>query len=77
MNKKKVLGNDLLSHEITLEVPSALVGLTAVFGMGTGVSPPLWSPSTFCCHIQLWRDSRTGTQIAKNFQNASAGMVTV
>ena len=25
-------------------VPSALEGLTSVFGMGTGITPPLWSP---------------------------------
>jgi hypothetical protein len=35
-----VLGNDLLSHRVTAAVPSALEGLTSVFGMGTGVSPP-------------------------------------
>ena len=40
----KLPGNDLLSHEVSLEVSSALKGLTAVFGMGTGVSPPLLSP---------------------------------
>ena len=34
-------GNDLLSHGFTPEVPSAEEGLTAVFGMGTGVSPLL------------------------------------
>src|SRR6266480_2775537 len=33
-------GNVLLSHQATLAVPSALEGLTAVFGMGTGVTPP-------------------------------------
>ena len=27
-------------------VPSALRGLTAVFGMGTGVTPSLWRPET-------------------------------
>lgn len=42
------LGNDLLSQHVTMLVPSALVGLTAVFGMGTGVSPPVRSPKTFC-----------------------------
>ena len=35
-------GNDLLSREIP--VSSALEGLTTVFGMGTGVPPPLQSP---------------------------------
>ena len=38
------LGNDLLSHTVSHAVPSALKGLTSVFGMGTGVSPSLWSP---------------------------------
>jgi len=33
-------GNDLLSHTVARAVPSALGGLTSVFGMGTGVSPP-------------------------------------
>ncbi len=41
---RKNPGNVLLSHQVTLAVPSALEGLTAVFGMGTGVTPPLWSP---------------------------------
>jgi hypothetical protein len=35
-----VLGNDLLSRRVTPAVPSALEGLTSVFGKGTGVSPP-------------------------------------
>ena len=34
-------GSDLLSHSVARAVPSALEGLTSVFGMGTGVSPPL------------------------------------
>ena len=41
----KTLGNDLLSHRVTPTVPSAQEGLTTVFGMGTGVSPPPWSPN--------------------------------
>ena len=32
-------GNGLLSHALSSIVPSALTGLTAVFGMGTGVAP--------------------------------------
>ncbi len=39
-------GNDLLSQGLSPQVPSALEGLTAVFGMGPGVSPPLSSPDT-------------------------------
>ena len=26
-------------------LPSAMGGLTSVFGMGTGISPPLWPPA--------------------------------
>ena len=37
-------GGDLLSQGASPQVPSARAGLTAVFGMGTGVSPPLWPP---------------------------------
>ena len=40
-------GNDLLSQEASLQVSSALEVFTSVFGMGTGVSPPLWSPDRF------------------------------
>ena len=41
-------GSDLLSQGVYPQVPSALAGLTAVFGMGTGVSPPLWPPEILC-----------------------------
>jgi hypothetical protein len=34
-------GSDLLSHALTHAVPSAVEGLTSVFGMGTGVTPLL------------------------------------
>ena len=37
-------GNFLLSQVVTNQVPSALRGLTSVFGMGTGVSLLLWLP---------------------------------
>ena len=43
-NKKGLLGNDLLSQGDAPQVPSALVGLTAGFGMEPGVPPPLKSP---------------------------------
>src|SRR6202035_1616358 len=45
--KEKDLGDDLLSQTVASLVPSAQTGLTAVFGMGTGVSPSLWSPKSF------------------------------
>ena len=37
----KKFGGDLLSREVALRVPSARAGLTSLFGMGRGVSPPL------------------------------------
>jgi hypothetical protein len=37
---EKNSGGVLLSHSVTRAVPSALEGLTSVFGMETGVSPP-------------------------------------
>ena len=40
-------GDDLLSHTVAHAVPSALEGLTAVFGMGTGVTPPVRSPGNW------------------------------
>lgn len=43
---KKASGSDLLSHTVTNAVPSALEGLTSVFGMGTGVAPPPLPPES-------------------------------
>src|SRR6185295_17831990 len=40
-------GGDLLSQEAPPQVPSAQAGLTAVFDMGTGVSPPPWPPEIY------------------------------
>ena len=42
--KNEFPGDVLLSHAVYREVPSGLKGLTAVFGMGTGVAPSLKSP---------------------------------
>jgi glucose/arabinose dehydrogenase len=39
-------GADLLSRDPAVRLSLALAGLTAVFGMGTGGSPPLWTPET-------------------------------
>ena len=44
-------GNDLVSHKVALAVPSALRGLTSVFGMGTGVTLSVRSPET-CYRIR-------------------------
>jgi hypothetical protein len=52
------MGDDLLSHEVSLAVPSALAGLTSLFGMGRGVSPPPSSPflkrRVFGCKPREW-----------------------
>src|SRR5206468_12407998 len=37
-------GGDLLSHTVSRAVPSALEGLTSLFGMGRGVTPPPLPP---------------------------------
>src|SRR5690606_21174396 len=39
-------GGVVLSHPVSRAVPSALRGLTTVFGMGTGGSPAPWPPAT-------------------------------
>ena len=44
-------GDDLLSRAVSSQVPSALRGLTSVFGMGTGGSLLPLSPEIF---IRLW-----------------------
>ena len=38
-------GNVLLSRAVSSQVPSALKGLTSVFGMGTGVPPASSTPT--------------------------------
>ena len=44
-------GNDLLSHTLSRAVQSALRGLTSVFGMGTGGTPAVRSPTTRSCQL--------------------------
>ncbi len=41
---KRMSGGVLLSHSLSVAVPSALKGLTSGFGMGPGVSLSLWPP---------------------------------
>ena len=43
-SSQKLCGFVLISREVALRVPSAMQGLTSVFGMGTGVSLLLSSP---------------------------------
>ena len=40
-------GSHLLSHAVSSIVPSAVWGLTIVFGMGTGVSPKRIATGSF------------------------------
>ena len=47
-SSSKEPGGDLLSQGVSPQVPSARAVLTAVFGMGTGVSPPPWPPEIIC-----------------------------
>ena len=46
-------GSYLLSQDVAIQVPSALRGLTSVFGMGTGVSLLLSPPDENYIHIFL------------------------
>ena len=41
MGLKNIPGDVLLSHNLAVIVSSALESLTSVFGMGTGVTPPV------------------------------------
>ena len=51
-----MVGDFLLSHSVTGEVPSAYEGLTSVFGMVTGVPLQLLSPtSVYNCFISAMR----------------------
>ncbi len=42
-----ISGDDLLSRTVARAVPSALAGLTPLFGMGRGVAPPLLPPESY------------------------------
>ena len=46
-------GAHLLSHFVSKAVPSAVQGLTIVFGMRTGVSPGRISTKNYCCKVYL------------------------
>ncbi len=66
MERIKKVGSYLLSHPGNEAVPSALRGLTSLFGMGRGVSPAVkpptlkflselrsfWEKSLFCSYIK-------------------------
>jgi hypothetical protein len=52
-------GDDLRSHTLSRAVPSALRGLTSVFGMGTGGSPAVRSPTNLAVSYQPSALSKT------------------
>ena len=56
-------GGDLLSQGVSPQVPSARAVFTAVFGMGTGVSPPPWPPEHLSVLGVLSEDSIASTNI--------------
>src|SRR5438552_17020342 len=63
-------GNDLRSHAVTSAVPSALEGLTSVFGMGTGVAPPATSPGIV--FDPRYGDSRVQPGVLDEFKRGQA-----
>ncbi len=51
-----MLGGVLLSQDPSVQVPSALEGLTVVFGMGTRGTPPLSPPNMIFALVSLPRN---------------------
>ena len=64
-------GGDLLSQGVSPQVPSALAVFTAVFGMGTGVSPPQLPPETYEI-VGAPEDSKVSTSMLKKDPKPSA-----
>lgn len=60
-------GGVLLSQGRSSQVPSALEGLTSVFGMGTGVTPPLWPPKSVVNYER--RSGRTGSAASRGLHS--------
>jgi hypothetical protein len=59
---KKETGGDLLSQGVAPQVPSALKGLTALFGMGRGVSLSLCATGNFARHAPVKLENCTRLQ---------------
>ncbi len=55
--RSSVLGDVLLSQDPAVQVPSALKGLTVVFGMGTRGSPSPSSPNVNVCTLKTGYES--------------------
>ena len=54
-----MLGDDLVSRDVTVRVPSALAGLTAGFGKEPGVPPPPETPSNRSAEAEYGIGKRT------------------
>jgi hypothetical protein len=70
-------GGDLLSQEVALQVPSALRGLTALFGMGRGVSPSLCATGNIAKPPPVELENRTRPKRVKNIRQALDPLVPV
>ena len=57
-------GGDLLSHTVASAVPSALLSLTSVFGMGTGGTSTPTPPEIFYCFIDNIKTIESKSKIA-------------
>ena len=66
---RKEFGGDLLSHPVAQAVPSALKSLTAVFGMGTGVTSSLLPPKIYISRFDNCRHTRLPTKYIKTYDN--------
>ena len=71
-------GGDLLSQDLTVQVSSALEGLTSVFGMGTGVAPPATPPGLFFIlpHIYLKEQEQFSDSLKGEMGQASRSIST-
>ena len=58
-------GNDLLSRDLTSYYHWLLRGLTAVFGMGTGGTPGIWSPGNLILLAEKLRKSSDKQHLRK------------
>ena len=65
----KKFGGDLLSQGVYPQVPSALAVLTSVFGMGTGVTLPVWPPKS------VVKESRDDARLPSTPEQARASEI--
>src|ERR1700755_3332383 len=70
-------GGDLLSQEVALQVPSALRGLTALFGMGRGVSLSLCATGNFARPPRWSLKTAQDLKVFKNIRQALDPLVPV